>query len=486
MDAPSKPADDPSNPNPVTLCASLMQDGKWDAATLEKFKTLDKCKNSEAIKEELLKNKLDVLFELNCSGSKFEKEKFESTQPRPWTAHSKLAFDFPEGECYRFYNTPKFVSINHDGSIIAVSDAANLHYKNPRLKDFLSLCVPGDSIKSVKVLEHNNLLRIAQKEKIEVFNALAPQECKISETSGFKKTIFSPDGNWFLAKDYDNFTHLLKTTTIKPRTISIENPQAIAIDEQGKQGLIGTASDLFCVTITDDKVEFERVFGKDPKPIPNITCVDITPDGKFGLAINHFGFARISLSDPNAAFIDSYKSGTTIGRISNNGQIIVTGHKDGAVVINKVLDDNICEMSELNYLKTTGPITCLALSGDNKTLAAGSTVGFFTSSCKDLWKEFENLTPAQIVAFLRIYNAPGELDSRAVKKELVTIKSELKSKLLESLTPKRKEDIYCAICSERMSDMMTPCYHDFCSQCIQGWKDKGHNSCPTCRESLTP
>lgn len=41
----------------------------------------------------------------------------------------------------------------------------------------------------------------------------------------------------------------------------------------------------------------------------------------------------------------------------------------------------------------------------------------------------------------------------------------------------------CCVCLERRPDLILPCAHSYCTQCIQQW-NVNHKTCPVCRETL--
>lgn len=485
MDAPDKDQLDQSDPK--TLATELMAD-KWTDSTTQKFKVLDTYKKAEELKKELLADNLDILFQLATIKVSDEKEKFESTKTNYYNAPSITITNTPELSLYKHSNPIKCVSVNNNGQFVA-ADSANKHFVRKPDRSIYFFATSGPQIKMVRMHEIENMVSSASKWHIKIFHAITDEIDSSTLFNDTKKIFFTSDGSWSLFKNYSNgifLTHNASQRTWDLRNRDIENPTCLAFEENNCNGLIGTSDDLFCVTIADDKCQSRRVNTK--RPIPNIDCVDVTPDGRFGLATNYQGFCRISLREKDYPRIGKFDDGITAARISSCGQLIITGYRDGSIIFYKVINNEIHMQSRLGNLLETNKITSLALSPDNKTLAAGSQNGLVVASCKNTYIELEKLSPAQLAAFLRLgLFGVAQLDNPLIKQKFVTLQTPTKYEYLKAKKiaedEKHGEDFLCPICSEKIINTSTSCNHGFCDSCLQSWQAQ-NATCPTCRAPL--
>lgn len=484
MDKPGQPAHNSSNPDPKALCAELMAD-KWDEATLAKFKALDRYKNSAALKEELLQSNLDALFQLSLGDRESVHAKISLVETNYHNKPLAPLLVSAQTSVHQTHNTATSLSLNHNGSGLACIDSSNKVHLISNHK-LAGTCYTGQHpIETVKILEHDNLVRIMTKYGYVTFDATSSEQEDNIPFIGIKKMLCSPRGNWAL---FQLDTNQIGVAEIKPRgttqLLPIQNPTCLAMDEKGKKGLIGTTSDLYLFSQTNKTITLEKVAKMTDTVIPHTDCVDVTADGKFGLATNNEGICRVELEDPHLSRIGRRDTTITTARITNCGQFLVSGHRNGSVIINKAYVDKIEAATALNYLKDTCTITCLALSGDSKTIAAASMYALFIASCKKLYDEASLIPTSQVASLLHVFKTTQPTIPQEVKAKFPDLRFAGKLKLLKEKGIDH-EEFLCPICSEKTADILTSCGHEFCGDCLTSWqKEKEAQTCPICRAPL--
>lgn len=460
----------------------------WDENATEKFQALDKYKKAAALNKELLADNLANVFALSIANVPDREKEFTSAKTHYFNSPSATVIDTPELSLYKHGNPIKCISVNDSGQFVA-ADTTNKHFVRKPDRSIHCFSTSGPQIKMVKMHEIDNMASYASRAQMKTFNAATDEVDSMTPFNNAKKIFFAPNGKWILLKDYSNKIFLNHNPTRREWQLTRlgKNPTCLASDENGSVGLIGTTDNLFYLTIINGICDGGEIDAT--QPIPNVDCVDVTPDGQFGLATNDQGFCRISLKENNYPFIGEFTSNLTSARISNCGQFIITGDSQGAIILYKVIDNKITGQSALDHLCATGKITCLALSPDNKTIAAGSSTGLLVASCKKTYDEFQKLSPLQLTALLRLTQLGAkQLDTPLIKKKFAELRSPQKTEYLKRnanhpIVLAHEDAFLCSICSENIVDASTSCNHEFCSTCLQSWQAKD-STCPTCRAPL--
>lgn len=500
MDTPTSADLDKIDPK---ILATQLLETEWNASTAAKFNALDKYKRSEDLKDELLKTELGALFDLSANNNSLDPELVKATKTNYHSAPLVTLLKTPT--VLKANNSIKTISMNYNGTVIALTDNSNtLHIisDNEEAKGqqvavgsahpskIINLG-PG-SICSIKVLGVANLLRVTLENTVFLLHldtdTLSNSRCRPYT----KKLHFSANGNWYIYKKINN--EVCIENHLGNESYKVWNDlECIAMNENEQEWLFGTVSNLYRGTKIDCNFSFQPI---SESPIENIDCVDVTPDGRFGLAVNNFGVCRIGLKEENFPRIGKIDKTITVGRISSCGNFLITGHVNGEVIIHRVIDDVINSDAahkktlvidtKLSHLSELMPVTCLALSGDNKTIAAGSRVGVLIASIKNVTDEFKKFSCSQLTAFLRVIrNGTDQLSNVPIKDKLAEIRIPKKLELIKHLDAKDEtnEGFACPICKEIIVNRLTPCNHEFCNVCLQKWMGS-NKSCPSCRASL--
>lgn len=478
MDSPFK--DELNKQDPKTLAAQLMAK-EWSPDTTAKFKVLDAYKKSEELKKELLTENLDACYNLALFDKAVEEEKFTSAKVDYFNPPQVTIANLQELSIYKLANPAKSISANNGGQFIC-SDTSNKHFIKKTDGKIHYFVTTGRQIESVTMYDIENMVRLSSAIEIQSLNAVTgEQDSRMTFDNPPKKIFFSPRGDWFLSQTHSNKSGLCRSISGQGWALAnIRNPTCIAIDELGQNALIGTTHDLFALKIENMQCNDKPV---DKKPIIDIESVDVTPDGRFGLAVNNLGFCRIALQEVELPRIGECDDTVTIGRITNCGQFLLTGHLNGSVLLHKVEGETINKKVDFFYLRNRGSITCLALSPDNKTIAAGSMQGFFVANCRETYDEMSKASAPGLVTLLHTFNNDYSTIPLAIKETFLALKNAAKLQVLQAKKID-DDDLLCPICSERIIETLTSCNHEFCVNCLSNWK-KNKNTCPTCRASLS-
>ncbi|EEB10655.1 hypothetical protein Phum_PHUM055710 [Pediculus humanus corporis] len=116
-------------------------------------------------------------------------------------------------------------------------------------------------------------------------------------------------------------------------------------------------------------------------------------------------------------------------------------------------------------------------SCDSSPLKSGSD-----DSSSDSGNNSGNVVPDSVIPLDVNSTKPKNIKLKNVqyKKFTASMLLEEVDNLANSISDKLGE---CSICLERKSDVLLPCAHAYCMQCIEQW-NTWHKTCPFCRETL--
>lgn len=264
----------------------------------------------------------------------------------------------------------------------------------------------------------------------------------------------------------------------------------IASDESGEKLLI--ASDrAFYPSLVSRNTEGEYSIRATEATVPcmqHITAIDVSPDGR-NIVIASDQYLHTNSFPTQDGQTQNFERLIKAVRFHpSNNSILVVGTPEGVYtfnVINKML-------LQIIGTSTNNHIECLALSGDGKTIAAGSENGLYLINSSAL----ENsLTPQEHFLLFALDINPQNNKTQLLKESpgLMKIFASIKQSYVRQNLIKLYGIDYkilgfeqCTICKDRCTDKQLECKHSFCSDCIEVWKEeKGKQaSCPLCRVGI--
>lgn len=267
----------------------------------------------------------------------------------------------------------------------------------------------------------------------------------------------------FPLPDLKHVTHFVSDDSLYKALIVTQNKNCHLIKRNGVESITFDAMNF---------VNFAPSF---------ISTVDMTKDGKCILICNEKdGYITKEKVSERIKYNFSCKDVITAAKFTTCGKFLVLAFSTTGFDLYDLKNDVI--LSLCNPAEHT--MTCLALSGDGDTIAAGSDFGILITSCKAL-----RALPAMakiVLSRLELEKDNDELIKTPIFKKIFDkLDPELKQKIIGDFKIEwKKLDISeCRICLERPALSITPCNHSFCSECLNNWIKK-HKTCPLCRKEI--
>lgn len=393
------------------------------------------------------------------------------------------------------------IALNQDGSALAVAYANNLTLYQKRRNRDESICDLAFRfpVQGLAFLNRTHLNCTHSKARCSFDLTEKTFSAPPLKERAFVSTV-SHNGKWLLEEaamgitaDYYCFLHNFETNyCIKPEISSkLTRFKACAVDSAGQNFILATASKIALLRHTMIDGQYKTQAWAPPSLCRNqITDIDITPDGSFGLIVGDgtlcaIKFLKENEETPNYITFDAIKNAQAARFIPSERSIILS-QKGVVQIVDWDVDQRVCFYHKLFSLSDE-TIECLAVSADSRTIAAGGENGAYLVQCKDVEQSL-TIEQLQLVRALK-EGKPQEIIEMPEYKEIFkTIKDpRIKQRLIKLYSINYSELGYheCSVCKDNFADSPLACKHSFCFECLEKWKDEQEKkSCPLCRAAL--
>ncbi|XP_017768056.1 PREDICTED: RING finger protein 141-like isoform X2 [Nicrophorus vespilloides] len=156
-------------------------------------------------------------------------------------------------------------------------------------------------------------------------------------------------------------------------------------------------------------------------------------------------------------------------------------------IFNMTYEEFITRMSELNKLSKecldiTGKQLLFAVKkGTESTFLWKATVQIACVKVEPISNKVHTYRLLSLREFLQVFHTL-QMQHAVAEQSKVKISVSKFYDNIDDISSAEKQN-ECCICLERKTDILLPCAHTYCKQCIEEWNED-HRTCPICREKL--